>query len=103
MRLAGDDDADIISADETSLDRKYMHVSAFCQLKTEFPGLDIQGIVETGSKRCHTEMPGVEIEENVVHAGVADHGHVNDFMPLDMCLSGGFPRELIDTVYYGTV
>jgi hypothetical protein len=103
IRLFGDEHADVIRPDESRFYRQDVNVSARRYLEPQVARFDIYRVMYGGSERCLAKMTRVDIEEEMVYAGVADNCHVDDIRAFDARLFGYFTGNLIQPFDDGIV
>ncbi len=72
--LLGDDTGHVIRPHEAGLIGQHVDVAGRVDGQAEIPRLDVQGVMEGRRIGGRTQITGIDIQEDVVHTGVA-HQH----------------------------
>ncbi len=59
--------------------------------------------MQTGGKRRTTDITGIDVQINVMHAGIAHQGHIQDILAFDTGAFGHLGDDIVQAVDNGLV
>ena len=84
VRFFSQDDADIVTAHKPGFDGQHENVGSRIDIQPQFPGFQVETVVHGRCKGDFAQGGGVELQQDVMHGGVADNADIDNLLGVNL-------------------